>query len=174
MKTIQIVRLTLVMVLPSIIFMSCSKIDSGSVKTPASSNFYNGTIIDKGFIEGVRQMQVVLSNQNNNFYNANGSASLNDTILSVVFYSDPDNLVPSGKYNYSDSPGNGPFTFGNASLYLQNIDYSSAPPIASIIDGIINVSYVNSEYSMTFECLLSNGKMFLKEFHGKMSYLDAH
>lgn len=176
MKTVHIFKLTLMMVLPSIVFMSCSKIDSGPVNSTNNSkaSFYNGTIIDKGFLAGVRQMQVVLSNQNNNFYNANGSASLADTIVSVVFYSDPDNLVPTGLYNYSDSPGNGPFTFGDASLYLQNADYSGSLPIASIKSGSVNVSYVDSQYDITFDCILSNGEMFRKEFHGGMSYLDAH
>jgi hypothetical protein len=177
MKTIRIVNLILMMVFTSIIFFSCSKDDQGPTNPAANSaaSFHNGAIFDKGTSEsGVRQMQVVLSNQNNNFYNSSGNVLVNDTIVSVVFNSESDNMVPSGTYTFSGTPDFGPFTFGNASLYLQSTDYSSSPAISSITGGSIKVSNADSKYSITFECLLSNGKMFRKEFHGEMSYFDAY
>lgn len=165
------------MALTPIIFASCSKNESESTTTKSSSkvSFDYGVIFDKGLSEsGMRQMQVVLSNKNYNFNNENGSVALNDTIVCVIFNSDSDDLVTSGIYTYAETSDSGPFTFGNGSLYLQSDDFSSAPPISSIIGGSINVSNVDSQYFITFQCVLSSGEKFQSKFHGRMSYFDTH
>jgi hypothetical protein len=175
MKTRYFIKLMLMVVFTPIIFVSCSKNESGPVNTTASSqqSFHDGAIYDKGFSEsGMKQMQVVLSNQNYNFYNAKGNASLNDTIISVVFYSDQDGMVPSGIYSYSESPDAGPYTFGSASLYLQSADYSGSLPISSITGGSIKVLNSDSHYEITFQCVVSTGHVLRSQFKGGMSYFD--
>jgi hypothetical protein len=176
MKTNYFIKLTLMMILTSVIFTSCSKDESGPANTTASSqlSFHDGAIYDKGFSEsGMKQMQVVLSNQNYNFYKAKGNATLNDTIISVVFNSDKDGVVPSGIYNYSESPVAGPFTFGNASLYLQSVDYSGSLPISAITGGSIKVLNSDSKYEITFQCVVSTGHVLRSQFQGGMSYFDV-
>jgi len=177
MKTIHTLKLMLTIVLTSIIIASCSKDESGPVNstTSAKVGYHSAAIFDKGVSDaGLRQMQVVLSNQNYNFYNSNSSVSLNDTLLSVLFYSELDNQVPSGIYKFSDTPDKGPFTFGNGMLYLQSSDYSGSLPVASIVSGSVNVSNKDSQYDITFQCILSTGEKFRSEFHGGMTYIDAH
>ena len=177
MKTLHIIKLTLMMVLTPFIFASCSKTETDSVNTANSSkvSFNNGVIFYKGYSEsGTKQMQVVLSNRNANFYNISGSASSNDTLVSAIFYSETDNQIPSGIYTYSNLPDESPFTFGNASLYLQSADYSSSPPISTITNGSIKLVNDGSQYHITFQCVLSSGEIFQSEFHGGMSYFDAH
>jgi hypothetical protein len=175
MKTNYLVKLTLMMVITSIIFASCSKTDSEPVTTTASTlaNSHHGIIYDKGTTEvGLRHMQVVLSNQNYSTTNANGIASINEALVSIVFYTNTDGMIPSGVYKYSDTPDAGPFTFGTALLYPIKDNFSTAPPIASITSGSVTVSKVDSQYHIIFECVLSNGKIFQSEFHGAMSYAD--
>jgi len=173
MKTNYFIRLTLMMAFTPIIFASCSKTDSESLNTTASSivSSANGVIFDKGPTEtGLRHMQVVLNNQNYNTINNMGDVTTDKAVVSVVFFTNTDMQVPSGVYNYSDSPGNE--AFGNALLFAVSDSYSASPPISSIASGSIKVTNDNSQYHLTFNCVLSTGELFKSDFQGVLSYFD--
>ncbi len=173
MKTNYFIKLTLMMAFTPIIFASCSKTDSEPAAASASTvvNSQNGVIFDKGSTDaGFRHMQVVLNKQSYNTINNNGEVKADEAVISVVFYTNADRQVPSGVYNYSDSPGNE--AFGNALLFAVSDSYSASPPISSIASGSIKVTNDNSQYHLTFNCVLSTGELFKSDFQGVLSYFD--
>ena len=85
----------------------------------------------------------------------------------ISFYVDEDGFIPSGQYLYDNSDSKTAFTFDSAFLTGE----MTSPD--KIVGGTISVSYENSKYSISVNCMLSSGESKNINYNGLMSYVDV-
>lgn len=179
MKAILIGKTILLFICISLIMISCSKKEDTlqpvvvpPVSQPSPKSI--GAIVDSGIVNtGTRVMVMGLNTENFTLYGANEEVSYVPAKVKVAFYVNNDGLIPSGDYNYSNSPSKSPFTFDSGVLMLTIGSDSFSTQSDQIVDGVITVSQDGDKYVFSLQISLASGKTASQIFSGSIGYADS-
>jgi hypothetical protein len=173
MKTIQYTKWLLVLAFSAISVISCKKDIQPSKTGPSNpSPVQDMVILDHGSSnDTTKNMQVVFTSQSYTISNSNSNSSGWGAKINVSFYSNKDNMIPSGNYFYSNSDGKVPFTFSDATVHISD-NYLKEEDFA-VNSGTITVSTDGINYSVQFSGVLSSGDSFSATYKGGIFYSDT-
>lgn len=174
MKTIQYTKLILVLAFSAFSAVSCKKDIQPSKTGPSNpSPAQDMVILDHGVSNDTTKiMQVIFTSQSYTISNSNSNSSGLGAKINVSFYSNKDNMIPSGNYLYSNSVGKVPFTFSDATVHISD-NYLKQEDFV-VNSGTITVNTDGTAYTIQFSGVLSNGDSFSATYNGSVFYSDTY
>ena len=135
-----------------------------------------GQILDVGTVTGaykadVRQMETALFGQGLLLDGLTGEVKVEGLEMHFSFYTDQDDKVPTGTYNFSPESSKFPLTFDGGWIAYSTEDGTLFN--TNISGGFVEVSYKGSFYEFSFNCTLENGDLLFGFAKGLVSYYDA-
>ena len=179
MKTLNLFRFSVMVLSLSFIVASCSKIDDTPMKmaAPSAPSDNLSQIIDYGSVAGakgdVRHMHAVLFDAGSLVNASSGAVVENASEINLAFYTDMDNIIPAGTYEFSKDPVKASFTFGDG-FVLANMSGDSGEQLNLMpTGGKIYVDMVGETYEFTFDVDLSDGYRLQGTLSSVLDYFDA-
>lgn len=184
MNTLKLIKTAMVIGI-AVTLASCAK-DSNDpdTKSPYSDAGQNedkkiGQILDYGTntsgVKGeLRLMQASFENAGEITYAGTGEISGKGTNVNLSFYTDMDDMIPSGSYSFASGEVKEAYTLaGGFVTYVIEGDQDGYLN-SKVTDGDVEVSYVGGLYTFSFNLMLENGDYLTGSVNGEMDYYDIH
>ena len=185
MNTLKLIKGTALVIAIAFTVASCAK-DSNDpdTKSPYSDAGQNedkkiGQILDYGTntsgVKGeLRLMQASFENAGEITYAGTGEISGKGTNVNLSFYTDMDDMIPSGSYSFASGEVKEAFVLGNGYVIFVVGGDQDGYLNSIVTGGSVEVSNDGGLYTFILNLTLENGDHLTGSVSGQMQYYDVY